>query len=178
MTNPFDKRLALTTTLCLFAYFALQLLFFFKTVALPMGGRAPNITMWAIHALPLLMFLPGMLRGNYRSYTWLAFLILMYFLLSVEGVFAPEPSHYHSLSLVLMTVFLLSAMQVLFNGLRVLVDSLVMHLGQFYMEVTFQQHFLNKLRVHKMFLVLLLHLLGMKILIKMAKVTSLLKKYI
>jgi uncharacterized membrane protein len=104
MTNPFDKRLALTTTLCLFAYFALLLLFFFKTVALPIGGRSPNITMWVIHALPLLMFLPGMLRGNYRSYTWLAFMILMYFLLSVEGVFAPEPSHYHSLSLVLVVV--------------------------------------------------------------------------
>ena len=119
MTNPFDKRLALAVKICLVAYFALQLLYFFKTVAMPMGGRAPNFTIWAVHALPLLLCLPGMLRGNYRSYTWLSFLILMYFLSSVEGVFAPESSHYHSVSLVLVVVIFIACVLIIrWTGLQ------------------------------------------------------------
>ena len=102
--DPFRKRLLLATRVTVVAYFLLHLLFFAKTVLLPMGGREPNITMWAVHSLPLLLFLPGMLRGDHRSYAWLSFAILMYFIVTVEALFSPQASHYHSATLVLVIV--------------------------------------------------------------------------
>jgi uncharacterized membrane protein len=119
MEDPFQGRLRVVSGVCLIGYFALQLVFFFKTVALPMDGREPNITMWAVHALPLLLFLPGMLRGDYRSYTWLAFAILLYFLLAVEGMFAPDASHYYSVTIVLVIVlFTSSTLLIRWKGLQ------------------------------------------------------------
>ncbi|TNF32913.1 MAG: DUF2069 domain-containing protein [Gammaproteobacteria bacterium] len=40
----------------------------------------PNVTIWVIGTLPLLVFLPGMLRRNFRSFIWLCFVLLFYFL--------------------------------------------------------------------------------------------------
>ncbi|MEZ5571944.1 MAG: DUF2069 domain-containing protein [Halioglobus sp.] len=46
---------------------------------------------WAIKLLPLLLFLPGMLKDKLRSYIWLCFICLGYFLVLVQRVFAqPE----------------------------------------------------------------------------------------
>lgn len=42
--------------------------------------------------LPLLIFLPGVIRDNLRSYIWLCFLSLFYFLVLVERLFA-QPSN-------------------------------------------------------------------------------------
>ena len=47
--------------------------------------------LWAIKLLPLLMFLPGMIRDNLRSYIWLCFVCLGYFLILVQRMFA-DPS--------------------------------------------------------------------------------------
>jgi uncharacterized membrane protein len=45
---------------------------------------------WLGKIFPLLIFLPGMLRNNLRSYLWLCFVCLIYFLTLVERLFA-EP---------------------------------------------------------------------------------------
>lgn len=50
---------------------------------------APAI-IWVGKLLPLLIFLPGMLKDNLRSYIWLCFISLMYFIALVERTFA-EP---------------------------------------------------------------------------------------
>jgi uncharacterized membrane protein len=47
---------------------------------------------WALKLLPLLMFLPGMLRDNLRSYIWLCFICLGYFLILVQRIFAEPES--------------------------------------------------------------------------------------
>lgn len=113
MQDPFEKRLQLTSRLCLGSYVALQILFFFKTIVLPMGGREPNITMWLVHSLPLLLVLPGMLKGNYRAYAWLSFAILLYFMLNVEGMFLPQPSPYHGIAVALIVVIFISCVLVI-----------------------------------------------------------------
>ncbi len=46
---------------------------------------------FAVKLLPLLIFLPGMLRDQLRSYVWLCFVSLLYFIVLVERVFA-EPA--------------------------------------------------------------------------------------
>lgn len=109
MTHSLVLRFAQARKLCLACYFSLQLLYFCKTVLWPMGGRDPNVTMWLIHALPLLPFLPGMLKGNYRAYTWLAFVILLYFMQTVIALFSPQASVYHWIALVLIVALFASA---------------------------------------------------------------------
>lgn len=43
---------------------------------------------WLVKLLPLLMFLPGMRADKLRSYIWLCFVSLGYFILLVERLFA------------------------------------------------------------------------------------------
>jgi uncharacterized membrane protein len=47
---------------------------------------------WALKLLPLLIFLRGMLKDNLRSYIWLCFVCLGYFLILVQRVFAQPDS--------------------------------------------------------------------------------------
>jgi len=49
--------------------------------------RSPWV-IWLGTLLPLLIFVPGMLRGNLRSYIWLCFVILLYFMDLVVELFA------------------------------------------------------------------------------------------
>jgi len=42
---------------------------------------------WVAYLLPLLIFLPGMLRDRLRSYIWLCFVTLLYFIRLVERLF-------------------------------------------------------------------------------------------
>lgn len=48
----------------------------------------PLYVIWLIQLLPLLIFLPGMLRDSSRAYIGLCFVLLLYFIKSVEGVFS------------------------------------------------------------------------------------------
>ncbi len=102
MDSPFTRRMDWAAWFSMVCYFGLLLSFLFKTVLAPMGGRDPNYTMLAIHILPLLLFLPGILRRNQRTYAWLSFLLLLYFVLTVEGLFSPFASNYHWLALALL----------------------------------------------------------------------------
>jgi len=43
---------------------------------------------WALKLVPLLLFLPGMRRDNLRSYIWLCFVCLGYFMILVQRIFA------------------------------------------------------------------------------------------
>lgn len=48
---------------------------------------APPIV-YAVKLVPLVLFLPGMLRDNLKSFVWLCFVSLLYFIVLVERVFA------------------------------------------------------------------------------------------
>jgi uncharacterized membrane protein len=47
---------------------------------------------WLGKLLPLLIFAPGMLRDNLRSFIWLCFVCLLYFIAQVERLFAQPGS--------------------------------------------------------------------------------------
>ena len=47
---------------------------------------------WLLKVLPLLLFLPGMLKDNLRSYIWLCFICLGYFIVLVQRLFAQPDS--------------------------------------------------------------------------------------
>lgn len=49
--------------------------------------RQPPLTIWVVRVLPLLIFLPGLARDNLRTYIWLCFVILLYFITLVLRLF-------------------------------------------------------------------------------------------
>ncbi len=50
--------------------------------------REVNWIGWLVRLLPLVMFLPGMLRDHLRSFIWVCFVSLGYFTVLVERLFA------------------------------------------------------------------------------------------
>ena len=63
---------------------------------------------WVVKVLPLLLFLRGMLKDNLRSFIWLCFVCLGYFLVLVQRIFA-QPDN-------LLVIGGLVAVVVLFNA--------------------------------------------------------------
>ena len=59
------------------------------TLIAPSHERAPNVVMWLILSLPLLIFVPGVWRRGIYSFAWLSFVSLLYFAQSVTALFVP-----------------------------------------------------------------------------------------
>ena len=104
MNDLLATRVARLRWMVLLLWGALQLVFLWKTLIAPMGGRDPNVSIWLLHSLPLMLFLPGLWRGDYRMFTWLSFAILMYFAATVEALFSPAASGYHWAALVIIVL--------------------------------------------------------------------------
>ena len=66
--------------------------------------------LWVIWVAPLLLFLPGLLRGAWKSYLWLCFVVLVYFTLTVSRLFGPRRDVADWLELASIVVLFVSAM--------------------------------------------------------------------
>jgi len=71
---------------------------------------------WIIRIIPLLLFMPSVARDNLRAVIWLCFVVLFYFISSVELVFA-QPSDPVAVIGIIAVVFLFSS-ATLYIGLR------------------------------------------------------------
>lgn len=65
---------------------------------------------WAVKLIPLLLFLPGMLKDNLRSFIWLCFVCLGYFLILVQRIFAQPDNLLVIAGLVAVVVLFIAAM--------------------------------------------------------------------
>ena len=63
-----------------------------------------------ISTLPLILFLPGMARENYKSLSMLCFVTLFYFTVIVVNLGGPEQSVFDWISVVLISLLFCSAM--------------------------------------------------------------------
>lgn len=63
-----------------------------------------------LSTLPLLLFLPGLLRQNWRSHIWLCFVLLIYFMVNIDHLFSPQPSVWDYLQAALIPLLFTSAM--------------------------------------------------------------------
>lgn len=54
---------------------------------------------WGVQCIPLLVVLPWLLLRHHRAYSWLCFIILMYFIPSVAKVMDPRGDWSHTLLL-------------------------------------------------------------------------------
>lgn len=98
------RRLALASYAGLLVVLTLEV---FGIAALEPQSRA---FLWAIFCLPLLVFLPGMLRGSWKTYLWLCFVLLVYFTVVVTNLFFPDANAFDWTELVLVCVLFLSSM--------------------------------------------------------------------
>lgn len=72
-------------------------------------GNAPWV-IWLAVVLPLVIFLPGMLQDQLRSYIWLCFVLLLYFMRLVVALFERPDSPTAIVGMVAVVVLFVSAM--------------------------------------------------------------------
>ena len=70
----------------------------------------PPWIIWLGKVFPLLIFVPGMLKNNLRSYIWLCFVSLIYFLVSVERLFATPNNPLAITGMIAVVVLFIAAM--------------------------------------------------------------------
>ena len=75
-----------------------------------LGSRAAPWVVWLGLLLPLLVFVPGMLRDKLRSYIWLCFISLLYFMRLVVALFAEPGNPLFAVGMVAVVVLFISAM--------------------------------------------------------------------
>ncbi len=109
MLNPFFLRAAYSRRLTLLSYTGLIVLFSLSTLVWPSCNRDPNVPVWLLHVLPILAFLPGILKQNLRAHIWLCFILLGYFLASVSTAFSCT-SILMILEVVVLVILFISAM--------------------------------------------------------------------
>lgn len=98
------RHLALASYAALLVALTLEV---FGIAALEPQSRA---FLWAIFCLPLLVFLPGMLRGSWKTYLWLCFVLLVYFTVVVTNLFFPDADAFDWTELVLVCVLFVASM--------------------------------------------------------------------
>lgn len=101
------QRCRLLTACCLAA---LLFVIALDTLVIPSRERAPNIVVWFVLSLPLLIFIPGLRRHSINSLTWLSFVSLLYFAQSVTSLFVPWWRWLDVVHLVLTVTLFIGAM--------------------------------------------------------------------
>jgi uncharacterized membrane protein len=104
-------NISVSRLLVMIAFYGLVLTFSIKTmVAIIAGGNpAAAVAVWVFQTAPLLIFIPGLHARHLRTFAWLSFVSLIYFIPSVLTAFQPDALYYGLLLSLLCTV--------LFSGL-------------------------------------------------------------
>ena len=105
-----SQRCALARALALASLVALLLALLWQFATLPGVPVATRAVLWALVALPLLVFLPGMVRGQWKTYQWLCFVVLLYFMQLSTRLFAPQATFLHWTEIALVGILFTSSM--------------------------------------------------------------------
>jgi len=69
-----------------------------------------GLGMWLFKVLPLLLFIPGLIKRSHKAASWLAYMIMLYFVLAVLLVFSPGSSIWGWLMVVTTLLIFISSM--------------------------------------------------------------------
>ena len=105
-----ERKVVVSRWLLILAYVDMLILFTLKTLVWPSDGREPNVTIWLFHIVPLLPFLPGLIKRNPRYYVGLCYVTLVYFMSSGGNLFNSEVHIYDWLTVVLSTIIYLAGL--------------------------------------------------------------------
>ncbi len=95
-------KIALGTSLL--SYAALMLLIAVGNIFTPDG----SIKYWLLQSIPLLIFVPGILQRRFRTYSWICFVVLIYFIHYADKL-STDPGSIINWAGIVLTV-------ILFNG--------------------------------------------------------------
>lgn len=109
--QPVPASVNLARQATLISYFGLLGLFTGKAIVNMMNGMpaAVAIFLWLVGVLPLSIFIPGLRRNNLRTYAWMCFMILMYFLHAVTLAFTTGSLFYGLVYTLLCTALFCAA---------------------------------------------------------------------
>ena len=82
----------------------------FAAQALEIWTRNAPWIIWLAVLLPLAIFLPGMLKDNLRSFIWLCFVLLLYFMRLVVSLFEHPTAPLSVIGMLAVVVLFISAM--------------------------------------------------------------------
>lgn len=71
-----------------------------------------SIKLWLVQCVPLLIFVPGLLQQRFRTYSWICFVILLYFTWSVVNAMSPFMRWQDIVVVILSVTIFISAMMI------------------------------------------------------------------
>ncbi len=86
-TGSLHRRVVLAQRLALACYAVLILLLSIEVFGIVRLEPLTRAFWWVISVGPLIVFLPGLLRGAWKTYLWLCFVLLAYFMFTVDELF-------------------------------------------------------------------------------------------
>lgn len=81
------------------------------------GNVVAIIVLWIIKTVPLVIFVPGLLARKLRTYAWLSFVSLLYFVQSVQTAFV-EDTRLYGIVITLLIAALFCALVVYIRSYR------------------------------------------------------------
>ncbi len=105
-THRLHSRIRITRLFTLACYAGLLAEFALLNIFRPQGSWS----LWLVQTVPLLLVLPGILANRHRSYSWLCFVLLIYFIAYVVNVMSPLYTWPDSLALTLTVIMFITAM--------------------------------------------------------------------
>lgn len=103
---PLTRRYTLGRNISLACLIALCLIFTWVNLREDTGSWVR----WCLQTLPLALFIPGCLRGHFRTYSWLCFVVLFYFTGCVVALMGPSGHWLDAVGVALTSVLFCSAM--------------------------------------------------------------------
>ncbi len=109
MTTNFHTLARYSRQAVIINYVLLLIIFSLGTLVWPSCNRSPNLVIWGIHMLLMLSFLPAIIKQQVRAHAWMTFVLLGFFLVAVDRVFACT-SWLAVLEVLVITVLFIAAM--------------------------------------------------------------------
>ena len=85
MSANYEQLSRYTFNTVLVTYASLLVLYVLTLLMYPSCGRSASVIIAGLHLIPLMCFLPGLMKGNVHSYVWLCFILLGYFIVAVPN---------------------------------------------------------------------------------------------
>ena len=88
--SELPQNIQRTRIATLFIYYALLTYFAVNAAIVFEEIKLASLVIWVIQIIPLLLFVAGLHRAQLRSYAWLCFVVLLYFMHGVLVAFQPQ----------------------------------------------------------------------------------------
>lgn len=85
-----SSKAGMARAVCLASCALLVALYAVKTLLLWPKALDTRLVIFVLQSLPFLVLLTGLLQSRWRTYAWLCFIVLLYFMNAVLALFSPQ----------------------------------------------------------------------------------------